>query len=188
MAAFAAPLFDARDPSAKNRSNRETYSSLFRNPGNPPQDWGQVNQLTGDPNDNDATPLMPLNSGSNSVSNTLVEKFVTLTQTQYFLLGQWAKGKFTTDEPAELPGLHPLDHASVGNCVGLPMCPGIEVTWSTQNPPLYSAPYQIRHRFPVEHYFNHGLSLQDYDETDPFNKIDGFFTGLPIHALADARP
>ena len=173
MAAFAAPHFDTRDPAAKNRPNRETYFSLFRNPGSPPQDWGQVNQLTRDPSDNDATPLMPLNSGSNSVSNTLIDKFVTLTQTQYFLLGQWAKGKFTTDDPDDPPGIHPLDHASVGNCVGLPMCPGIEVTWSTQNPPLYSAPFQIRHRFAEDHYFKHGLSIQDYDETDPFNKIGG---------------
>ena len=40
--------------------------------------------------------MMPLNSGNNSVGNQLVDKFLTLTITQYFLLGQWAAGKFKT--------------------------------------------------------------------------------------------
>jgi L-lysine 6-oxidase len=74
---------------------------------------------------------------------------------------------------APLPGIHPLDQASIGNCVGSPMAPGIEVTWSTRNPPLYASPYHIRHRFGEKHYAKNGLSLQDYDETDPNNEQPG---------------
>jgi L-lysine 6-oxidase len=57
-----------------------------------------------------------------------------------------------------------LDRASVGNCVGWPMCPGIEVTWSLLNPNLYEAPYRIRHRHDETFYSVHGLSPSE-DET-----------------------
>ena len=179
MAAFAAPPFDTRDASEENRAKREAYFSFFRRPEWTPD--SQQNQLMSEPLNN-GIPLMPLNSGSNSVGQVqrnhttvspLVDKFLTLTETQYFLLGQWAKGKFTTESPDPLPGIHPLDQASVGNCVGSPMCPGIEVTWSMRNPPLYATPYRIRHRYGEEHYREHGLSLEDYDETDPHNDPGG---------------
>ncbi|WP_258539415.1 LodA/GoxA family CTQ-dependent oxidase [Chitinophaga oryzae] len=99
---------------------------------------------------------MPLNSGSNSVSEVNIMKFLALDETQYFLLSQWAKGKFeNTPEPAA-GYIHPMDAASVGNCVGLPMCPGIEVTWSMQNQLIYEAPYVI-HQYDGD-YFATGLS------------------------------
>ncbi len=91
----------------------------------------------------DNFPMLPLNSGSNSVSNELIMKFLALNETQQFLLSQWAEGHFDAEPQAQPYPLHPLDQGSVGNCVGLPMCPGIEVTWSLQNPRLYAAPYQI---------------------------------------------
>lgn len=181
MVAFAAPPFDTRDASEQNRSNREAYFSYFRAP-----EWtdeSQQNQLMSGGPDNSGIPMMPLNSGSNSIwqlsgdgdsiYDTLVDKFLTLTQTQYFLLGQWAEGKFTNEEPEPLPGVNLLDRVSIGNCVGSPMAPGIEVTWSTRNPTLYASPYHIRHRFDELHYIENGLSLQDYDETDPNNQQPG---------------
>ena len=88
---------------------------------------------------------MPVNSGNNSVSNTLIDKFLTLTETQYFLLGQWANGNFRTGNFDSL-GVNALDRGCVSNCVGSPMCPGIEVTWSVRNPKIYSGPYRIQHR------------------------------------------
>ena len=50
---------------------------------------------------------MPLNSGDNSISNTLIEKFMALTPTQYFLLHQWAEGTCVSrrDDPELGPGL-----------------------------------------------------------------------------------
>ncbi|NET71521.1 MAG: hypothetical protein F6K62_11495 [Sphaerospermopsis sp. SIO1G2] len=89
-------------------------------------------------------PLMPLASGSNSVVNTSIKKFVALTETQHFLLEQWSKGLFASNNPNS--SLQPTvskypfsyqDSASIGNVVGLPQSPGIEVTWTTQNKNIY---------------------------------------------------
>lgn len=179
MLAFAAPAFDPRDRTRKNLKARREFVSYFRQPGTPvwtdpklADDPGEqakanlpINQLWAtDKQDNRLLPLMPMNSGSNSVRNWYIDKFCTLTETQYFLLQQWAEGKFTTEAAPALPGVHPLDQASVGNCVGSPMCPGIEVTWSLRNPNLYAGPYRIRHRYPESHYAAVGLD-PSYDET-----------------------
>ncbi|HEX2254117.1 MAG TPA: CTQ-dependent lysine 6-oxidase LodA [Thermoanaerobaculia bacterium] len=167
MIAFGAPTFDPRDASEANRDARRRYFAYFRRPpsGTADGDSGQSAQLWSAPDTSSGVPLMPLNSGSNSVSNTLLDKFLALTPTQYFLLHQWAEGRFTTGAAGPpLPGVHPLDQASVGNCVGGPMCPGIEVTWSTRNPPIYRAPYRLLHRHDEAWYRQHGLSTTE-DET-----------------------
>jgi hypothetical protein len=136
MVAFGAPTFDVRDASPQNAATRKELFRYFRRPA------GDSERLLAA----DGIPLMPLNSGSNSVSNRWpFQKFLGLTETQFFLLSQWAEGNFTNDAPAPSP-IQPLTHASVGNCVGAPMCPGIEVTWSLWNPNIYAAPYQIRVR------------------------------------------
>jgi L-lysine 6-oxidase len=154
MQAFTAPPFDPRDASEANRQNRENYFSYFRK-------VSDENTLFRGAN---AIPMMPLQSGTNSVSNTLIDKFFTLTETQYFLVGQWAAGKFTTDAPPPLRGVTDADRAGVGNCVGWPMCPGIEVTWSLYNPAIYAQTYQIKHAHDAQYYFAHGLS-PSIDET-----------------------
>jgi L-Lysine epsilon oxidase N-terminal/L-lysine epsilon oxidase C-terminal domain len=176
MAPFFAPPFNPQDNSESNRENREIYFSYFRRPGEPhnpsegeepPHGYNTLWSGNGDPATN--IPMMPLQSGSNSVWNYVIEKFLTLTDTQYFLLGQWAAGKFSMgDESGPIPPskVHPLDYASIGNCVGGPMCPGIEVTWSTHNPPIYSEPYRILHRYAEEHYQQFGLSTT-HDECTP---------------------
>jgi L-lysine 6-oxidase len=143
MMAFASNIFDFKDNSAKNLANRQNYFSYFRKPdaippGVPPDQQSQQVLFKGD------FPMVPLNSGSNSVSNLNVMKFLALTDTQYFFMEQWAKGSFTTDDAAHQHMVSPMDEGSVGNCVGLPMCPGIEVTWNMQNPNLYAAPYVIK--------------------------------------------
>lgn len=96
----------------------------------------------------EGAPLMPLQAGTNPVRNNdgPIDKFFTLTPTQYFLLKQWADGKFKASEATEKAVLQPRDSESVGNCVGWPMSPGIEVTWSMFNPNLYVQPYHIKHR------------------------------------------
>lgn len=158
MSAFVSNIFDFKDNSEENKANREAYFNYFRKPVDPatvqttpPLD--QTNQQLFEYGTEGHLPLMPLNSGSNSVSNAennIVDKFLTLTQTQYFLLSQWAKGQFSSTSPVSSDdvqdsfGLYYVDQGSVGNCVGLPMCPGIEVTWSLQNPAVYQAPYQIK--------------------------------------------
>ncbi len=77
------------------------------------------------------------------------------------MLGQWAVGKFRVSASAPpLPNISPLDRASIGNCAVGPMCPGIEVTWSLRNPPLYARPYQIKPSLRRDFLFcAYGLSL-----------------------------
>ncbi|QEC53510.1 L-lysine 6-oxidase [Anseongella ginsenosidimutans] len=144
MLAFTSNIFDFSDNSEANRNNRENYFSYFRQPNdksNPSPDQPQE-QLFRE-NGPDIFPMLPLNSGSNSVSNMNIVKFLALNDTQYFLLGQWAKGIFVSDPDFQPYPVSPEDMASVGNCVGLPMCPGIEVTWSLQNKEIYAGPFRI---------------------------------------------
>lgn len=159
MNSMSPPPFDARDNSDATAPLRQTYLSLFRQPGPEDAIGAQHNQLMAA-----GFPMMPLNSGSNSVSNNMIDKFLTVTETQYFLLRQWALGKFTLAAPEPEPAALALTRASVGNCVGGPFCPGIEVTWSTRNPNLYDGPLSIRHRHDVAWYATHGLDPAQ-DET-----------------------
>lgn len=108
----------------------------------------------------DIFPLMPLNSGTNSVRNENPLKFMALTETQMFLLRQWADGEFEIENKddnwdhfvaAELKeGSHKYfdnnNLSSLGNCIGLPMSPGIEVTWSVHHPNIYDPqkPFTIK--------------------------------------------
>lgn len=159
MVAFINPRFDMRDNSARNAKNRETFFAYFRD--------SSKNELS-EPHQvlfRNGVPLVPLNSGSNSVTNADQDKYAGLTRTQYFLLGQWAKGKFTTGAAKPWPNkVHPLDRASAGNCVGHPMSPGIETTWTTRNPVIYGDAYRIKIHKDENWYREHGLSTLG-DET-----------------------
>jgi hypothetical protein len=103
-------------------------------------------------------PLMPLLSGDNPISNTLPSKFLRLTDTQYYLLRQWAAGLFYNEK---LEGwgdpdpwwpyggwvnrtAHDLDRAVLTNVLGGAFCPGGEVGWVMRNPSIYREPYRIR--------------------------------------------
>lgn len=156
MSAAARPSFDLRDRSEANRANRESLFKQFRNLNDTQSLWA----------DNRA-PAMPLNSGTNSVSEELIVKFSTVTPTQYFLLGQWAKGTFLPGPSGARPPISRLDRADPGNATGEPMSPGIEVTWSMRNPTLYDAPYHVKHRADgAAWYAANGLS-PDRNETEP---------------------
>lgn len=164
MSAFFSNIFDFSDPSEANKKNREAYFAHFRNPT-----IYSEKGLGGDSGvlfSHDNIPMMPLNSGTNSVNNVDVEKFLTLDQTQYFLLNQWAKGKFVKSASSQpRPGVTPETVAAVGNCVGLPMSPGIETTWSMQNPNIYKKPFEIAIHGGEKLYDEKGLS-PSRDETE----------------------
>jgi L-lysine 6-oxidase len=166
MAAFSAPAFNPRDASDAAREDRQAFFAYFRAPGDPRDPDGPQNVLWSGGNDPDTgIPMMPLQSGSNSVWNVLIDKFLTLTPTQYFLLGQWAAGRFDDARGAPpIGGVSPRDSASIGNCVGGPMCPGIEVTWSTRNPAIWDRPYHVWHAHDEEYYRQNGLD-PERDET-----------------------
>jgi L-lysine 6-oxidase len=169
MVDFIAPPFDTKDASKENESNRRRYFSYWRRPGytepgasrsgektdsHTMHNYGQRTKLFSDDDFGKGIPLMPVNSGSNVITDAFVDKFATLSSTQYRLLKQWAYGKFVCDDDDAIKFkdergismVHPLDRASVGNCVGTPMCPGIEVTWSIRNHHIYSGPYRIKHK------------------------------------------
>ncbi|MBE9069737.1 LodA/GoxA family CTQ-dependent oxidase [Leptolyngbya cf. ectocarpi LEGE 11479] len=134
-------------------------------------------------------PLMPLNSGDNSIVNDgPIYKFQALTLTQYFFLYQWAMGKFTStcSSPTyNTPTSHveSIDHGVVGNCVGAPNAPGIEVCWTIRNPYLYQAPYQIA----VDYYDYDAYSSTPYTNTaDSVNQK--FVTNYNTNGLAYTLP
>jgi L-lysine 6-oxidase len=159
MVAFISPRFNPRDASPANAANRRTFFSYFRDSSG--NELSEPHQTLFAKN----VPMVPLNSGSNSVTNQNQDKYMGLTRTQYFLLGQWAEGKFTNGRVKPWPNsVHPLDRASVGNCVGHPMSPGIETTWTMRNPIIYDAPYRIKHAHDEAWYREHGLSTRG-DET-----------------------
>jgi L-lysine 6-oxidase len=159
MMAFASTIFDFSDPSENNKSNRQNYLSYFREiDGQPPVPPTLPQEQLFKTNGEDIFPMMPLNSGSNSVSNTNIMKFMALDQTQLFLLGQWANGCFENNSSYTPYPVNPMDAASIGNCVGLPMCPGIEVTWNLQNPIIYATPYSIKQYENENWYSLNGLT------------------------------
>ncbi len=181
MTAFIRPAFDAHDASEANRGQREKFLSYFRKPSKIQQASekepgalvdGQSNQLFSDAtlkNPDAGIPLMPMNSGTNSVRNNIPDKFSVITDTQYYCLQQWAAGKFSSDSPGvAIPNVHALDSAAVGNCVGEPMCPGIEVTWSVRNPIIYDEAYRIKPAHDEKYYQKHGLD-PDKDECEPID-------------------
>ena len=186
MMDFCMPSFDLRDKSEKNLPNRKRYFEYFRKSDE--KYWGvggdsealfsthvdiKNNKKVKDDYVN-GIPLMPLNAGSNAVGNFIPDKFVELSRVQHFFLEQWSKGKFDVGKADDILGLLELDHADVGNCVGAPLCPGVEVTWSIKNPAIYSAPYRIKHRnmdpktgkIDLKFYFKNGLD-PNWDETAP---------------------
>ncbi|MEM6454722.1 MAG: CTQ-dependent lysine 6-oxidase LodA [Acidobacteriota bacterium] len=160
---FAHPGFDLRDASDANRANRARYFSFFRVPVLP-QDyaaWGD--KVENGPNQlfsHAGIPLMPLNSGDNSVTNSgPIYKFETLSATQYFFMHQWSIGRFTVGEngpPVDLA--QQLDDAATGNCVGAPFSPGIETTWIVRNAPIYDAPGHLA----LAHYDGENAELAAY--------------------------
>ncbi len=156
MVAFTTPKFNPRDASPANFDNRKTFFDYFRN--------SSGNETSPPHNDllHNHVPLVPVNSGSNSVTNQNIDRFMGLTNTQYFLLGQWKDGMFTSG-PVEPYPVNPRDAATVGNCIGHPMSPGIEVTWTLRNPVVYESPYRIKHAHDEEHYRKNGLSPEGDD-------------------------
>lgn len=177
MDSYARPNFDVRDASEGNKANRMDYFHAFRIPLLP-KDYLEYYstmakgpaQLFGlednDPDRPSGLPMMPLNSGDNSVTNDgPIYKFETLSPTQYFYLWQWACGKFTVGEASGLTEVDQLDRVDASNCVGAPFSPGIEVTWSVRSAEIYQGPLHLKlahdedgYAHMTEHYRQQGLT------------------------------
>jgi hypothetical protein len=93
---------------------------------------------------NDTPTLMPILAGDNPISDETISKYLSVTQTQYFLLSQWVAGKVKTAPSPAQPLAARLDQAALENCVGGAFCPGIEMTWLSRNTSIYAAPFRIK--------------------------------------------
>lgn len=92
-------------------------------------------------------PMMPYIAGDDATdSSQKSSKYLTLTDTQYFFLKQWANGKFI-ENPQSLTKPEKLTMASLEACVGGAFSPGIEITWICRNPKLYQEPFRIKVKF-----------------------------------------
>lgn len=80
------------------------------------------------------------------VVTAATSKYLRLTDTQYFFLQQWVDGYFHAGPE---PGVHPGEAITRGvlqNCVGGAFSPGIEMTWISRNPDIYSGAFRIKGR------------------------------------------
>jgi hypothetical protein len=95
--------------------------------------------------------MMPLLAGDNPITNTNPSKFLSLTETQLFILKQWAEGKFINEKEEKITGeimdetsAEQLDKGVISNIIGGAFCPGGEVSWLMRNPAIFSKPYRIK--------------------------------------------
>jgi len=140
------PPFNGENPDdRRNRYQRRLFVyRMIRKPGG-------ENSLTNTTSKLDPDPFpfgMPYLCGDNCLSNTAANKFLRLTDTQIFILKQWADGKFINEKLEELPPAPPLpgvelDRGSLGNVLGGAFCPGAEACWIMRNPAIYSSSYRI---------------------------------------------
>ncbi|WP_376960785.1 LodA/GoxA family CTQ-dependent oxidase [Azospirillum sp. A26] len=131
------------DPDPKLNGFRAYILDIIRPPG---ADNVLVNASTG------AT-AMPYLAGDDALGaskpgtvTAATSKYLRLTDTQYFLLQQWADGWFERGaEPAGTAG-DPVTRGVLANCVGGAFSPGIEMTWISRNPAIYDGPFRIKAR------------------------------------------
>jgi hypothetical protein len=144
-------------PSKAQAELRNHVFSMFRNPAATLPDAHAWPRYYGD--------AMPLDSSP--------REQLAITQTMYGYLQQWANGQFEADydgnavhEPPariedypldEQPGV--LDHTAMLFCLGGPFHPGCEMTWPMRHSSLYSGPFRLRHRSPLEPVLDYGDML-----------------------------
>lgn len=144
------------DPDPAYNSMRQYYLSVLRAPN-------EQNALA---SSGSGYTMMPFLAGDEATSaSQKSSKFLKLTDTQYFLLQQWAQGLFRRDGAAggaagyaADPG-DELTRASLENCVGGAFSPGIEMTWISRNPGIYAEPFRPRPKPVVTAPLSLGMDL-----------------------------
>lgn len=127
-------------------------------------------------------PMMPYLAGDDALSDEgqLTSKYLTVTRTQYFLLQQWSQGIFKNDKNAsnqESEG-EQLTRGVLENCVGGAFSPGIEMTWISRNPKIYSEPFRIKKKATIPCPLSLGLDLDGGLEPGDITK----FMAIPWQA------
>jgi L-Lysine epsilon oxidase N-terminal/L-lysine epsilon oxidase C-terminal domain len=146
MAIKGHDMIGAIKPTDDPTSKIPNLKALLRNP----------NADRNDPNSDFwiGPPLMPLSMGDADRS------FLSVSQTQYFLLSQWhAKAYLPGGGPALGPGER-LDRVTLENCTGGRYVPGIELSWLVRDRNLYIQDWQTRDCGP----FRINQAPLDYDK------------------------
>lgn len=147
---LSVPPHEGEDPGlrAQRRQWRMRLWGVLRRPG-------QENLWTvaPDPTNPNYRPVaMPFLCGDNPLSNTAASKFLRLTDTQLFILKQWAEGKFINEKDEDIPTTNPeqssqtgsdLDRGVLSNLLGGSFCPGGETSWIMRNPAIYAEAYRL---------------------------------------------
>lgn len=142
---LSVPPYDGENPvERQNNARRRMFIyNVLRKAGRENTLYSEIQQRPGK-----IDYAMPLLCGDNPLSNDVPSKFLRLTDTMLFILGQWAEGRFLneqlediTDTP--LPDGEALDRGVLGNALGGAFCPGGEACWIMRNPAIYSEPYRI---------------------------------------------
>lgn len=112
--------------------------------------------------------MMPYLAGDDAVSDgndgLLTSKYLRLTDTQYFMLQQWADGHFVTKREQTEDEPYRLTKAVLDNCVGGAFSPGIEMTWISRIVGIYSEPFRIDAKRHLPEKLN--LGLKDFATID----------------------
>ena len=134
------------DPSPAVADLRKFYLDILRGPGEENAVDSHIPNVS----------MMPLLLGDDAIGAEheagvplATSKYLSVTDTQYFFLRQWAEGNF---EAGSADGDHPgesLTRAVLENCVGGPLSPGIETTWIVGDPAIYAEPFRIRAKLPI---------------------------------------
>ncbi|MGB5708416.1 MAG: LodA/GoxA family CTQ-dependent oxidase [Arenicellales bacterium] len=104
--------------------------------------------------------LMPRLAGDvATIDSERSEKYLKLTDTQYFMLSQWADDKFKNDKSATPDPGQVLTEATLKNCVGGAFSPGIEMTWVSRNPHIYMEPFRLRPKETLPYPLSLGTEL-----------------------------
>src|ERR1044072_353610 len=144
------PPFEGEDPAEREqrRARRQFLYTVLRKAGHE----NELLVVPNPENPNYALFQMPLLCGDNPLSNDVPSKFLRLTDTMLFLLGQWARGLFINEQregivpppqPPE-PGAQ-LDRGALAGGLGGSFCPGAEAGWIMRNPAIYASAYRIAH-------------------------------------------
>ncbi|AHH97035.1 LodA/GoxA family CTQ-dependent oxidase [Kutzneria viridogrisea] len=97
--------------------------------------------------------MMPYLAGDDT-SSQASSRYLTVTETQYFLLMQWANGNFRTSgvnerSEVETAAGHQLTIAALENCVGGSFSPGIEMGWLCRDREIYAEPFRFKPVSPL---------------------------------------
>ncbi|MGD0866813.1 MAG: LodA/GoxA family CTQ-dependent oxidase [Rhizomicrobium sp.] len=94
--------------------------------------------------------MMPFLAGDNCLNDGhSIDRYLRLTDTQYFFLQQWVAGWFVNEAPSDA-WQDSITRGVLDNLVGGAFSPGIEMSWISRNQTIYSEPFRIKARPPTQ--------------------------------------